>query len=255
MDEFEQPNRPSRLRYPFDCVTTVVLEEEDYVDFPSETGHETDYYWARGWSSDFSRIARSNYDIYDGFYHMVFPVRNRLNDFSHGKSLRRVLQKNLDLKTTIRPLRITREKIILFEKHHYSRFSCPSPKQLTKTYEYIVHYPTSLMELCIFDDEKLLACSIFEKSCNSIMSNTAFWEPDAASRSLGILTVLKEIEFAIGNNCEFYYQGFYYPGNPNYQYKTRFSGLELFDWETENWVDFENDSVPQILNRKLPRRD
>ena len=47
--------------------------------------------------------------------------------------------------------------------------------------------------------------------------------------------MLKEIEFAIENGKEFYYQGYAYEGESFYDYKKRFRGTEFFGWDG-NWV-------------------
>jgi arginyl-tRNA--protein-N-Asp/Glu arginylyltransferase len=41
--------------------------------------------------------------------------------------------------------------------------------------------------------------------------------------------MLKEIEYAIGNGKELYYQGYAYEGESFYDYKKRFRGTEIFD--------------------------
>jgi arginyl-tRNA--protein-N-Asp/Glu arginylyltransferase len=46
--------------------------------------------------------------------------------------------------------------------------------------------------------------------------------------------MLKEIEFAISNGKEFYYQGYAYEGESFYDYKKRFRVTESFDWKG-NW--------------------
>ena len=60
------------------------------------------------------------------------------------------------------------------------------------------------------------------------------FDPDLSSRSLGIFTMLKEIEFAMANGKELYYQGYSYEGESFYDYKKRFRATERFDWRG-NW--------------------
>ena len=47
--------------------------------------------------------------------------------------------------------------------------------------------------------------------------------------------MLKEIEYAMDNDKEFYYQGYAYEGESFYDYKKRFRGSEVFDWK-RSWV-------------------
>jgi arginine-tRNA-protein transferase len=64
------------------------------------------------------------------------------------------------------------------------------------------------------------------------------FEPSAARRSLGIFTMLLEIEYARTGAKQLYYQGYAYEGNSFYDYKKRFGSLESFDWRG-NWHSFD----------------
>lgn len=236
-----------------DCIYAETLEEEIYVDL-QDTGEIIDHYWDKGWISGYGSFHRANYDVYKGRYRKAFPTRIQLCQFAFTKSLRRVLNKNRDLKYIIRPLRITTEKMCLHDLHHYARYREMPEKPLTESYKYIRHYPSKLTELCVFNEGKLVACSIFEVGEFSMVSNTAFWDINEKSRSLGILTILLEIKYALRRKLALYYLGFYYRQNPNYQYKTRFRGLELYDWDNRHWLPYGHPWTEEVLNQRLPRK-
>ncbi len=69
----------------------------------------------------------------------------------------------------------------------------------------------------------------------------AMFEPTETSRSLGIFTMLLEIDFALKRSKKFYYQGYAYEGNSFYDYKKHFRALEKFDWNG-NWESFQEKS-------------
>jgi arginyl-tRNA--protein-N-Asp/Glu arginylyltransferase len=220
-----------------------------------DTGEIVEEYWDRGWTSGYYEFFRSNYESYKGNYYKAFPTRYRLWEFKFTKSLRRVLNKNKDLKTVIRPLRITPEKSVLYDTYNYIRHGKPPEKALLDKYEYMTNDDSKKMELCVFKDNKLIACSFFEAGMYALYSNTAFWDLNEQARSLGTLTILLEIKYALSRNMKHYYLGHFYAQNPNYLYKARFSGFELFDWETEGWVNFKNhrQQIKNMLIQKLPR--
>jgi arginine-tRNA-protein transferase len=235
-----------------DCLYSIVLEEEISVDIRNN-GENIDDYWAQAWHTGFCDFRRSNFDVYKGRYRKIFPTRYRLKDFVFTKSLRRVLKKNRDLRTVIRPLRITPEKSALHAYYHYLRHGETPRKSLLEVYDYTVYYPSKLTELCVFKKDKLVACSIFEVGNRAMVSNSAFWDLNESARSLGTFTILLEVEYARQHGIELYYLGHYYRQNPNYQYKTRFHGLELYDWDNGRWIDFKNPEVAEMLKQKLPR--
>lgn len=211
-----------------------------------------DAFWEKGWCHVESEFFRDDSDRYNGRYWRSFRTRYRLKDFVLSKSLRRVLNKNKDLKFIIRPLCITPRKSALYEKH-YTRYGEKPYQTLAQKYYCPGNYPTKDMELCILKNRRLVACSFFEVSEKAIQSNSAIWDLNEPKRSLGILTVLLEMQYAIRKKKDFYYLGHYLKQNPNYQYKLRFPGLEFYDWDNDCWVDKKDSGA--LLDQKLKRKE
>lgn len=245
--DYEESELYNKYYPPFLYIKT--LEEEISVDIRANA-EDVDEYWEKGWMIDFCDAHRVNFDSYQGLYYKAFPSRIRLSQFELTKSLRRVLQRNSDLKTVIRPLRITPEKMKLHERHYVVRYGEVPRKSLLESYKYLKHQPSDVTELCIFKNNQLLACSIFEIGNRAIVTNQAFYAIGEAARSLGTLTILLEIQYARHHGMKFYYMGNYYTQNPNYQYKARFQGFELMDWKTEKWIRFQD--AGELLKEKLP---
>ena len=180
---------------------------------------------------------RYNLGFYEREIRLVIPLRIDLKKFSISKSQRRNVKKNQDLRTVIRPVEITAEKESLFEKHK-QRFKEGVPDSI---YDFLsfdaARVPCEANEVCVYDNEKLLAASFFDVGEKSISGVYAMFEPTETGRSLGIYTMLLEIEYARENGKEFYYQGYAYEGNSFYDYKKRFNNLERYDWRG-NWKSY-----------------
>lgn len=193
---------------------------------------------ANGWRHFGTQFYRYNLSFYEGRICRVFPLRIRLADFSLSKNKRRILKKNRDLQIVIRPIEITDEKEILFERHK-RRFRHGVPFSL---YDFLsfdaANVPCKALEVCVYDNGNLLAASFFDVGETAISGIYAMFAPEETSRSLGIFTMLLEIEFALKHGKEFYYQGYAYEGNSFYDYKKRFCALEKFDWNG-NWESFQ----------------
>jgi len=82
----------------------------------------------------------------------------------------------------------------------------------------------------------LLAASFFDFGRTSVSSIYGIFDPDERTRSLGIFTMLKEIEFARETGRPLYYHGYAYEGESYYDYKKRFGAIEVFDWNG-NWSE------------------
>jgi len=230
-----------------------LLYEELFHDIGRD-GESIDNYWAKGWVTGKYSGTRSNYDEVDGRYYKAFPTRYRLADLKLGKNLRRVIHRNEGLARVIRPMRPTPKKDKLEERFDLYRFGDKPKNPLSNAYQNTKYYPTDLMETCVFDGDELLAISVFQIADTSAFGNYACRKPGYAGRSLGIFTVLLEMLHAKQLGKQFYYLGNYCKHNPWYQYKTRFPGMELYDWDNDVWVDLKDESTAVMLDQKLPLR-
>ena len=193
---------------------------------------------ANGWRHFGTQFFRYNLSFYNGRICQVFPLRIRLADFSVSKNKRRVIAKNQDLQVIIRPVEINEEKEELFERHKY-RFSRNIPFSI---YDFLSFdaksVPCEALEVGVYDRGSLVAASFFDVGESAISSIYAMFAPAEKSRSLGIFTMLLEIDFARKHGKDFYYQGYCYDENSFYDYKKRFRAIEKFDWKGK-WESFK----------------
>ena len=212
-----------------------LINEEFFAD--SVTPKQIDLLLADGWRHFGRHFFRYNLGVYEGQIRRVLPLRVRLAEFKFSKSQRRVLRRNEDLDIDIRPITLTPETTDLFDRHK-RRFRSGVPASI---YDFLSNEPATLpckaFELNVRRDGVLLAASFFDVGECSVSSIYGIFEPGETARSLGILTMLREIEFARDQGKELYYHGYAYEGESFYDYKKRFSALEEFDWEG-NWVHF-----------------
>ncbi len=211
---------------------TAFIDEEFYAEAIS--GTKMDKLLANGWRHFGKHFFRYNLGAYDFEVRPVIPLRIRLANFSPSKSQRRVLRKNSDLRTVIRPIEITAETEALFERHKL-RFRTGTPDSI---YDFVSpepeKKPCEALEICVYENENLLAVSFLDNAETASSGIYAIFDPEASSRSLGIFTILKEIEFSIESGKLFYYQGYCYEGESFYDYKKRFRAVEQYDWNG-NW--------------------
>ncbi|HEX8637203.1 MAG TPA: hypothetical protein VF692_03995 [Pyrinomonadaceae bacterium] len=209
---------------------------------------------ADGWRHFGTHFFRYNLGFYEREIRLVIPLRINLRNFAISKSQRRVVCKNQDLRTVIRPIEITHEKEALFERHK-QRFKEGVPDSL---YDFLsfdaARVPCPAKEVCVYEEEKLLAASFFDVGEKSVSGVYAMFEPTDSRRSLGIYTMLLEIETARADGKEFYYQGYAYEGKSFYDYKKRFSGLERYDWRG-NWKSYaEKETDYQLKNSRNKKK-
>ncbi len=216
------------------------VNEEFYASKVSPS--QSDELLASGWRHFGAHYFRYNFGFYEREIRRVLPLRIRLSDFTNSKSQRRIRRKNQDLQTVVRPVEITREKEILFERHK-QRFTRDAPDSI---YDFLdrdaANTPCEAFEIRVYNNKTLLAASFFDVGKRATSGVYAVFEPTESARSLGIFTMLLEIDFAREHGKNFYYSGYAYEGKSFYDYKKRFSALETYDWNDGGWKKFEQTS-------------
>jgi leucyl-tRNA---protein transferase len=227
----------------------IFVNEEFFAE--SITPAQLDLLLADGWRHFGIQFYRYSLGICKDEIRRVKPLRIRLTNFEFSKSQRRVLRKNADLRTEIRPIEITVETEDLFHRHKL-RFEEGVPLSI---YEFLSREPSVMpckaKEVAVYRDDELIAVSYFDVGERSLSGIYAMFDPRESKSGLGIFTMLKEIEHALDTGREFYYQGYAYEGESFYDYKKRFSGLEYFDWRGE-WRTFNAENACEAEDLSEP---
>jgi leucyl-tRNA---protein transferase len=188
--------------------------------------------WERVGMSFLRKRRRLLFRFNDMRFYEIMPLRFRLSpDFQFSKSQKNIKKRNADLTLRFQPANITPEKLLMFDRWYADRFHdqrdigiwLNSPKAFL------------LMELSVYKEEKLVACSFFDVTPTLQYSVMAMYDPEESKRSLGIFTLICEVEHAIAHKKTFHSPGYAWH-TTQYDYKKRFHNTETFDWDAEKWV-------------------
>jgi leucyl-tRNA---protein transferase len=204
----------------------------------SVTAAEHDRLLADGWRHFGQQFFRYNLAIYENEIRRVIPLRVRLSAFKRSASQERIVRRNVDVNVSVEPVNVTAEVESLFDRHT-KRFKQHPPDSI-RTFIQPDAEPCETFQQSIRIGDRLLAAGFFDAGERSISAIYTAFDPDETRRSLGIYTILKEIEFAIRTGKELYYLGYCYSGNSFYDYKKRFHGTEAFAWDG-TWVPVPRD--------------
>lgn len=216
-----------------------MIKDIDQV-FPAQkvSGEILDALLAGGWRHGSDYFFRMNKTVHDEKTFNVIPLRIVLSDFKLSKSQRRTVNKNIDTHLRIAPTSFSKEKLELFEKHK-KRFGLSAPESLSVYLsEAPERFPCTNYEFCIYESNRLIAVSFLDVGNEASSALYAMFDPGEQKRSLGIYTMLKEIEWSVGKGMKYYYPGYAYAEESFYDYKKNFFGLESYDWETGRWKRF-----------------
>jgi leucyl-tRNA---protein transferase len=195
-----------------------------------------DAYWSRGWRHFGVEFFRYSVSFDETGQKVIQPLRLNLRKFHLTKSLRRVLNRNADLRVVWTEASLHPGVCDMFQRHK-TRFVTNVPEDLG---EFLGRPPglvTACHELQVWLGETLVAASFFEASDTSASGVYGIFEPEYAERSLGTFTMLQEVLWAQERGLAYYYSGYATREPSHYDYKKRFAGLEIYDWRQRAWVE------------------
>lgn len=210
-----------------------------YFETSQVSPGQLDVLWANGWRHFGTYFYRYWINFTSEGPRHVLPLRIRLAQLAFSESQRRIRRRNRDLRIAIQPTALDDATQRLFERHK-RRFTENIPESLHAFLsEQPDRVPCHNEEIAVYDGERLVAKSFLDIGKRATSSVYGVFDPDYAKRSLGILTMLIEIEYSIARGDEFYYPGYAYHEPSHYDYKKRFAALEWFDWQG-NWRRLPN---------------
>lgn len=184
----------------------------------------------------------------------VLNIRLNLKTHSFSKSQQKLLRKN-DKRFTVKVKKasISDEKENLYN-HNLFRFEGFLTEKL---YQFLgVGFHISVFntyEVEVFDNEKLVAYSYFDLGKNTIASLLGIIDWNYKKHSLGIYTMLKELEFAKQKNLKFYYPGPITLQSTTFDYKLKLGNFSYLA-KTKRWrklINKQTDSCfANIIHKK-----
>ena len=191
-------------------------------------------------------------------------ARIRVADFKLSKSQRRVLKRNADLSRRTRAPWASEDQYALFRAYLDDRhadggmadmdvFEFAAMIEETPIKSRVVEYTTSpendaprgdLTAVCLTD--------VLDDGLSMVYS---FYAPERRATSLGTYIILDHIRIAQDAGLPFVYLGYWVPGSPKMDYKSRFSALEVYrgnEWQAlDRDVDYLAGTRPHEVRPAL----
>jgi leucyl-tRNA---protein transferase len=170
-------------------------------------------------------------------------VRVKTAEFRPSKSLRRVLDRNRDLESTVVATEPTAEQYSLFRAYLDARHADGGMADMTVLdYSMMVedsHVESRLVEYRLTDGSSrrqgpLVAVCLTDLLADGLSMVYSFYAPDAEKRSLGSFMILDHIERARRLGLAHLYLGYWVEGSKKMAYKARFlpqERLGMGGWE------------------------
>lgn len=109
-------------------------------------------------------------------------------------------------------------------------------------------------EVCVYDGDELIAVSFFDLGDQSAASLLCLYNPEYSSFSLGIVTMLLEIEFIRKKAYKWYYPGYVLDRKSSFDYKLQLGNFEYYN-HNKRWISYDkfelDHSLAHLINLKI----
>lgn len=223
----------------------------EYKFIESLSRREMDRYLSDGWLKHIEFFAKIKFMCLDEKISSIVSIRLPLKKYSYKKSHRRIVR-NVEKNFTVRTgaASMSGSKELLYEAfkerlHGFIFFKLSDfltesgGKTLFDTYE-----------ISVYDNEKLIAVSFFDRGEKSLNSIFCLYDRNYDKYSLGSYTMIKEIQYGLSNGFEHYYPGHILDTNGCYDYKLGFGDMEYLN-KTKGWVKMEELPAPDPELEKI----
>lgn len=228
--------------------------------FPeSLSGDVLDEYLAKAWYRMGLSIFTCHFLFFEESLYSPIWLRLPLEGYVFRKSLqKKLLQARQQFRTVIKHGTIDDEKEELFQRYKEQFKGKLSATLRDSLLDGQHHTIFDTFEVNVYDGERLVAFSFFDLGNDSIASIKGVYDHDYSAHSLGFYTMLEEIQFGKDLGFQFYYPGYFVPGNDRFDYKLRMGGKEdvqFFDLRSQSWlsmVNFSQLNVPvSVISERL----
>ena len=219
---------------------------------------ELDQYLARGWFRMGQLIFTTRFIFFFAKLYSVIWLRLPLEEYVPKKRLRKLSRRNhARFRVAYGPMRIDREKEMLYIRYRIDRERLSADSLYSSLLDFNGKSIYNTWETRVYDGDKLIAFSFFDLGKDSAESITGVYDPDYQQFSLGIFTMLLEVEFLQARGMRYYYPGYIVPGYHPFAYKTRLGEeqLEYYMPDEHIWepyLHFDETETPAIrMTEKL----
>ncbi len=177
----------------------------------------------------------------DGVANSTIRTRLTLENHQLGKSSRKLLAKNNRRFThELVDLVLDEEVLDLYDIYKKECFKGDLNGMLSEWLEGSFEkeiFNTKIIKF--YDAGTLVAASFVDLGLASMASIMGIYHPDYSKYSMGIYSMLVEVEYAKQKELTYYYPGYILSASPRFEYKKKVGNLEYKSFDNVNWREEE----------------
>jgi arginine-tRNA-protein transferase len=164
------------------------------------------------------------------------PTRIPIDTFVPRRSQRRVMKRNADLTVRVEPATFSRRNYELYARYIAGRhidgdMYPPSSDQFRS---FLLSQWSDTVFVCSYLDDQLVSAAVTDRQERGLSAIYTFFDPDLTARSLGVLSILNQIELGRELGLPYLYLGYWIRDADKMRYKTDYRPVELLT--NSRWV-------------------
>jgi leucyl-tRNA---protein transferase len=184
----------------------------------------------------FRRSGSHLYRPHCGSCRACVPTRVPVDQFRPRRSQKRVLKKNNDLHVRLETATFSKRHYHLYERYISLRHTDGDmyPASEDQYRSFLLSPWSNSLFVCLYHGERLLSVAVTDEQPRGLSAIYTFFEPSEDARSLGVLSILKQIELCQELGLPYLYLGYWIKDCDKMNYKTQYRPTELF--VNNRWV-------------------
>ncbi len=169
--------------------------------------------------------------------HSCIPARIPVQQFELKRRYRRVKKLNSDLHLDIQASKYRKQDYQLFERYIEARHADGDmyPASTNGYEDFLATNREFSFHIRFFLKNTLVAVAVTDRLMSGLSAIYSFYDPNLTTRSLGVFSILSQIELCLQWELPYLYLGYWVPGCQKMNYKTQYQPSELLidgQWRT-----------------------
>lgn len=220
--------------------------------FPRKLTHARyDQYLASGWFRGSVMLYKMDLLCIEANVFSVVNIRLELAKHALSKSQRKI-KRRVEQRFTVAigPAKVSQSRQRLYDQHK-NRFKGFIHETLDEYLHAGFHSTVfDTQEVCVYDGDRLIAVSFFDLGERSMASLLALFDDEYRAHSLGVYTMLKEIEYGSFSGRKWYYPGYVLDQPSRFDYKLALGDMEYYT-PSKRWGKYTNFDPQQTIAHGL----
>ncbi len=157
-------------------------------------------------------------------------VRVPVQSFRANRTQRRALKRNHELRISVEPAQFTQRYFQVYERYismrHADGDMYPATEDQFKSF--LLSAWADTLFVCAYEGDRLLSVAVTDRLNDGLSAVYTFFEPNESARSLGVFSILQQLELCKTLGLSHLYLGYWIRESSKMAYKSQYRPLQMF---------------------------